>query len=177
MGMFTEIIHPETGAKLQIKCGWDDLDCYSLGDVVDHWHRPDSPGSGKLADDVYDAVTEFGAESADYWVVIKGHTVHAIEPMLCRLPDADINWGDEFLLMRKKYDVWGFAHDLWTEYQWQEHYNARQKSHDEYEAKIRAKMETSGCSRLEAAGGIYMEHMLKGPSFMEQILPAEQIGE
>jgi len=73
MGMFTTIIHPESGEDIQIKMGHsDNMEVFKIGDrVVD-------------VDGVYEGAGEWDAETREityWWVVIKDSRAIAIEPM------------------------------------------------------------------------------------------------
>jgi hypothetical protein len=79
MGMFTSVIHPDTGKEIQFKCGWDDCDTYRVGDTVDWYYAEDTPMCGKLLDNVYNGE---GLTLRDtftcYWIIIKDHKIHAV---------------------------------------------------------------------------------------------------
>jgi len=75
MGMFTEVVHPETGQNIQIKTGDDDLDVYRVGDPVKWFVSHDYVGSYCLLDGVYGEGREIGHGP---YVVIKDHHVLAV---------------------------------------------------------------------------------------------------
>jgi hypothetical protein len=78
MGMFTTVIHPETGKRIQFKCGHDQCDTYKLGDTVDWFYSKYEPGEGCCLDGVYSG---FGDFDYQYWIVIKDHKIHSVEPV------------------------------------------------------------------------------------------------
>lgn len=96
--MFTVAVDRE-GRRVQFKTGYDDLDVYRVGDAVPFAARdPDDLNdgyrgpwvSGSVPDDVYDGVYEDGGDSGgwlDVWVVVKGHRLVAVRPVVRPFPD------------------------------------------------------------------------------------------
>lgn len=111
MGMFTTIIRPIDNMELQIKSYRDNLDRYTVGDVVD-WHIwPDQPGIGTLLDGAYESYSEKGL---DDWVIIKDHKVVMLVPR----DSAVGRSGEEGLL--HYYEIEPFKREWWTEAAWVE---------------------------------------------------------
>lgn len=77
MGLFTTVIHPETGEHLQFKTGHDRCDEYRVGDPVDFRVLPEA-GEAHLADDAYFAQGVAGPDRRYYVVIVKDHKVHAV---------------------------------------------------------------------------------------------------
>jgi hypothetical protein len=111
VGMFTTFLHPDDGRELQVKCGYDELERYRVGDRVDQKPIPDWPGSGKLLDGVHDSWSDRGA---DDFVVIRNGVYDGVVPR-----------GDMDLLREDwvvKYGEFPFPkRDLWTEEAWAEY--------------------------------------------------------
>jgi len=114
MGMFTTI-SDDLGNSVQIKCGWDDLEEYKVGDTVNWRIIPDSPGSVYLPDDVYLGIGGKDSEEAiayeDWWVVIKNHVVLEMFPY---------EEGDTYPELKARYRIQDPPEDLWPAELWAE---------------------------------------------------------
>ena len=80
MGMFTSIIHPDTGLEIQIKTGDDFCDTFHVGDNFPTFHDPNVWGSGRMPNEVHDGFSFENNQGCYHWVVIKHGKVHAVVP-------------------------------------------------------------------------------------------------
>jgi hypothetical protein len=111
MGMFTTIIHPEDSRELQIKCGFDDCEIYSLGEEVWWEIWPDKPGRGKLLDGVYTSHSDRGD---DDFVLIKNHRVVGIMPKV-ESPKGVYN---RACTLATLFGITPYERNWWTESAW-----------------------------------------------------------
>ena len=107
MGSFTRIVHPDTGAELQIKIGYDICDWYNLGDKIPWTANPNCPG--KHIDGVYRSSS---FDEPDYYVVIKNCIIVAVENII-----SDEN---QYTNLMQKYNIQSPDSSIWTGEQWQE---------------------------------------------------------
>lgn len=66
MGMYTVMIHPETGEEIQIKTGADDLERFTVGDCIVN------------LDGIYQGI---GEKYRLHWIIVKGGVFVAVEPV------------------------------------------------------------------------------------------------
>ncbi len=188
MGMFTSVIHPETGHEIQFKCGWgDDCDTYRLGDTVDWRYDPDTPMGGKLLDGAYYGESFKGNKSTGHWwIVIKDHTIIAVEQVETH-PDGT---PDDVLIregifrggctgqqahVEAKYKVELPPLDAWTVKAW------AKKAMDEERSRRRERawdIEDYGCTREEKAHRCmvrFIHARTKEDGILRQILPPEPV--
>lgn len=126
--MFTSIADPTTGIEYQIKCGWDVCDTFKLGDKVPSEICQEYPKQGYLLDDVYDGCAY---PNKDVWVIIKDSIVVAIEPMT--------ESGDDYNLLRKKYQIKNYPNNLWEKNAWERKEKLEEeckKEHEEFMMSI-----------------------------------------
>jgi len=135
MGMFTTILAPDQNLSIQIKCGWDTCDVFSVGQTVP-WHIiEECPNQGYLFDDVYLGIGGTPKQDDDhswddYWVVIKNHVVQ--EVFLYQE-------GDQYPDMRTRFQIQDPPEDLWSEEVWVSYRKEcaeREKAFEEFEASI-----------------------------------------
>lgn len=135
MGMFTTILDPAQNLSVQIKCGWDTCETFSVGDTVPWEIIKDWPNQGYLLDDAYLGIggtpeQDDACSWDDYWVVIKNHVVQ--EVFLYKE-------GDWYPELRERYQIQDPPEDLWTEEVWgsyREELARRKKEDAEFEASL-----------------------------------------
>ena len=127
MGMYTNIIHPDTGEDFQIKTGSDYLDTYKVGSVIP-W-EPDPFYPGHHIDGVYEGI---GGDHPDWkfvMVVIKNCTVIAV------VNKADVEkWEDPYKALTDEYGIVPPDPSLWTEDAWEDFRAAEAKAKAEHDA-------------------------------------------
>jgi hypothetical protein len=172
MGMFTSITHPQDGRELQIKCGYDNMETYKVGDPVDWEIWPDKPGTGKLLDGAYDSYSN----GPDDWVIIKDHRVFAIVSR-----DSDLGkTGETGLTMF--YGLVQFEASWWTPSAWNKHHlREAEAKKKQLEEDIEFFKDCLGRTdeeiialrkkRFTQAMGAFVRESLTGQSFARQILP------
>lgn len=141
MGMFTTIIHPVTGEDVQIKCGYDDLETYHVGDTVNWFIDKDWPKYGKLLDDVY---LGYNKAYDDTWVIIKDHIVLAV---------SDRNFNDEeetYENLKTRYNIQEVPDNEWSEEVWAKYVDLKNKSDEKYQKYLESISHLSGNARLAA---------------------------
>lgn len=144
MGTYTTILHE--GKDIQIKCGYDNLDVYKVGDRVDQ--RPmRTPGHMKLADDIYDGVV---CRSDDVWenrwVVIIGGVVQAVLPF---------ESADQYDDLRKEWNIQEPPRDLWSEEAWQAHEEEERRRQEEYERRCESMDFYGSLDEVDSAPGVF----------------------
>lgn len=81
MGMYSEVIHPETGEILQVKFGDDNLKRYAVGDWVPRIIDARScPMQGGFLDGAYEGEAGRYPDTRHYGVVIKDSRIVAVVP-------------------------------------------------------------------------------------------------
>lgn len=80
MGLFSYVLHPTDGCRMQVRFGGDDLATYHLHDRLPQRPDPNWPGDGVFMDGVYQAYrdqTQTGRQNEtswrnEFWVVVAG---------------------------------------------------------------------------------------------------------
>lgn len=183
MGMFTTVIRPETGERIQFKCGHDNCETYGVGDAVNHYVVKDRAGEGSLLDDVYDGESYYGpdrnyAVRGRYWVVIKDGKVHAVEPVEPPPADKGVEWGvfnngyrAQYARVYVKYGLKPHDTSWWPPEAWAE--KARRDAASEYRS-IEFEAETYGMSAEQAAGRVVqrlLQSQMRQEGFLRKVLP------
>ncbi len=170
MGMFTTIIHPKDGRKLQIKCGNDELEVFKLGDSVGQVPLA-TPGVVYLPDDVYDSYSSNGHDS---WVVILNGKVHAIidredaeKEAISNSKDHkdavkdgdDREYPDFYFFLYGKFKIKPVPSTLWTEDQWEKHTKEQEEFRESYENRRKERFQSlsSEAQQIAETNPIVME--------------------
>lgn len=156
MGLFTTIRHPD-GREFQIKCGWDDMETYALGERVRFRIIAECPGEAYLADGVYSGC---GYPGGDAWVVIKDHYVLALVP---RQEDPAV----QGVLLREWFAIEGLPRTLWPEDMWIAH----EKRQAEIKAEVGQMME--GAENSGEAVARMLRYDVDQPGFAKRIFPVK----
>lgn len=158
MGMFTTIVDRPGGPEYQIKCGYDELERYHLGDEVAWYVDSDYPGCGKLLDGFYDGTAS--KQEDDRRVVIKGHRVVAIEPISMSFPE-----------LQAKYQIKPPPRSWWTAKAWERRRKRERRAKLE---RRRSWRWLAGKSSMEAVALVtarLMRWQMRQPGFARRILP------
>ena len=163
MGMFTTIIAPD-GARFQIKTGFDDLEEYRVGEVVDWRIFPDYPGQGHLLDGVYDGCRVGPGE--DCWVVIKDHRILEIVSFAVAYED-----------LQAKYDIKPPPRSWWSAKAWERVRKAERRLRLEKRRTARWLHTLPEQDQVPALMACYTRQRLREPGLARRILPPVLVGE
>ena len=170
MGMFTSIYDAE-GVEHQIKCGYDICARFKIGNEVPARPDPDSPLSGYLLDDVYDAYSD--SSETWTWVIIKDGRIHAVVPRTedPLVPGKMLDHDDDHAFLFQKFDLKLLPHTTWAVEAWAK----LAKLAAEAEVAVRTwKAECVGLTKEEIAakaGGDYIAQKMQEDGFFRKIMP------
>lgn len=174
MGMFTTIRDPAKNLEVQIKCGWDACDVFSVGDTVPWQIIEDWPQQGYLLDDVY---LGNGGDPQDwdtweaYWVVIENHVVQTAFVL---------QEGDYYPELRERYGIQDPPEDLWSDKVWEKHraeMAEAEKQHTEFVASVAHLSPIERTAQtLHRAFGRRIDYSIIGREFFQiQPLPVKDV--
>lgn len=171
MGLFTTIEHEWTSwedgqpeikhVELQIKCGWDDMRRFRVGDEVPARIIEDYPGEGYLLDGVYHGFNAGGNVDGHWWVIIKDSRVHSICRSDPRRP------AEEREALEELFDIREPDPELWPDELWEAKFERERIAREKREQWMRENPDKSPMS-------YYITTKMQEDSLMSKILPVRE---